>query len=171
MQADPDGAVPHSLCALAALHHARMRLARGELVEDPDKETSLPRQFFDRAFYLLRHAPQTNGTGQYSDADALAALQLVAYSLLAGGTIDWVGPLDVAQEWLVQTGIYTEENPKLTLLNMSPAGRFAAKATMVRAGLTSARPRGALPLLLPCRFRRAHRRFFFVDSMSTSCRA
>ena len=142
MQADPDGAVPHSLCALAALHHARMRLARGEPGEDPDKETSLPRQFFDRAFYLLRHAPQTNGTGQYSDADALAALQLVAYSLLGGGSTDWATPLEYACEWLAQTGIFSEENPKLTLLNMSAAGRFAAKATMVRC------PPSPLPFLL-----------------------
>ena len=142
MQASPDGAVAQALCALAALHHARSRIARGEPAEDPDLETSLPRQFFDRALYILRHAPQTNGTGQYADADALAALQLVAYSLLSGGSIDWVGPLDIAQEWLAQTGIYTEENPKLTLLNMTPAGRFAAKATMVRPYRTSAHAGG-----------------------------
>ena len=112
------------------------------ILDDPDAENSLPRQFYNRALYLLMHSPQTNGTGQYGDADALGALQLVAYSLLAGGTIDWVGPLDIAQEWLAQTGIYTEENPKLTLLNMTPAGRFAAKATMVSRRRTSARPGG-----------------------------
>ena len=142
MQADPDGALAHSLCALAALHNARMRIARGEPTEDPDKETSRPRYFFDRALRLVQHAPQTNGRGQYADEDALAALQLIAYALLAGCSIDWVGPLDIAQEWLAQTGIYTEENPKLTLLNMTPAGRFAAKATMVSPRRTSARPGG-----------------------------
>ncbi|KAI1782511.1 fungal-specific transcription factor domain-containing protein [Ganoderma leucocontextum] len=55
------------------------------------------------------HSPQTNGTGQYSDADAVAAVQLVAYSLLGGGSTDWATPLDYACEWLAQTGIYNEE--------------------------------------------------------------
>lgn len=106
------------------------------IVDDPDAENSVPRQFYNRALYHLMHSPQTNGTGQYSDSDAVAAMQLVAYSLLGGGSTDWATPLEYACEWLAQTGIYNEENPKLTLLNMSAAGRFAAKATMVRCALT-----------------------------------
>ena len=134
MQAEPDGAVALSLCALAALHHARARMARSAtpILEDPDSESAPPRQFYNRALYRLVHAPQTNGTGQFQDADAVAAVQLIAYSMLGGGSTDWAAPLDVACEWLSQTGIYNEENPKLTLLKMSAAGRFAAKATMVR---------------------------------------
>ncbi|RPD75011.1 hypothetical protein L226DRAFT_487030 [Lentinus tigrinus ALCF2SS1-7] len=132
VQAEPDGAVALSLCALAALHHARARMARSTtpVLEDPDSETAPPRQFYNRALYRLMHAPQTNGTGQFQDSDAVAAVQLMAYSMLGGGSTDWAVPLDYACEWLSQTGIYNEENPKLTLLNMSPAGRFAAKATM-----------------------------------------
>ena len=102
------------------------------ILEDPDSENSPARQFYNRALYRLMHAPQTNGLGQYSDSDAVAAVQLIAYSMLGGGSTDWQPPFEIACEWLGQTGLYNEENPKLTLLSMSPAGRFAAKATMVR---------------------------------------
>ena len=110
--------------------------------EDPDGDASVARQFYNRASYRIMHGPQTNGTGQYADSDAVAAVQLIAYSMLGGGSTDWAAPMDVACEWLSQTGIYNEENPKLTLLNMSAAGRFAAKATMVRCALTWLRRRG-----------------------------
>ncbi|KAI0326960.1 hypothetical protein GY45DRAFT_1309636 [Cubamyces sp. BRFM 1775] len=151
VQAEPNGAVAYSLCALAALHHARVRMARGAdpIAEDPDNENAPSRQFYDRALYRLMHAPQTNGTGQYSDSDAIAAIQLVSYAVLGGGTMDWTAPLDFACEWLGQTGIYNEENPKLTLLGMSATGRFAAKATMyidVLSSITLKQPPRFLPL-------------------------
>ncbi|CDO71850.1 hypothetical protein BN946_scf184939.g74, partial [Trametes cinnabarina] len=143
VQADHNGPVALSLCALAALHHARAKMARSPDIpaEDPDSEQAPSRQFYDRALYRLVHAPQTNGTGQYADSDAVAAIQLVSYSTLGGGTMDWTRPLEVACEWLAQTGIYNEENPKLMLFGMSPAGRFAAKATMVRGNLAPRRAR------------------------------
>ncbi|KAI9061087.1 hypothetical protein FKP32DRAFT_1667804 [Trametes sanguinea] len=148
---DHNGPVALSLCALAALHHARTKMARSPEVpaEDPDSEHAPSRQFYDRALYRLLQAPQSNGTGQYSDSDAVAAIQLVSYSVLGGGTMDWTAPLDFACEWLAQTGIYNEENPKLTLLGMSPAGRFAAKATMyidVLSSITLKQPPRFLPL-------------------------
>ncbi|KAH9902741.1 fungal-specific transcription factor domain-containing protein [Cubamyces lactineus] len=151
VQAEPNGAVAYSLCALAALHHARVRMARGAdpIAEDPDNENAPSRQFYDRALYRLMHAPQTNGTGQYSDSDAIAAVQLVSYAVLGGGTMDWTSPLEFACEWLAQTGIYNEENPKLTLLGMSATGRFAAKATMyidVLSSITLKQPPRFLPL-------------------------
>ncbi|EJF64783.1 hypothetical protein DICSQDRAFT_159813 [Dichomitus squalens LYAD-421 SS1] len=156
VQADPDGAVALSLCALAALHHGRAQMARSTqpILEDPDAENSLPRQFYNRALYLLMHSPQTNGTGQYSDSDAVTACQLIAYSLLGGGSTDWATPLDYACEWLAQTGIYNEENPKLALLNMSPAGRFAAKATMYADIFSS------ITLMQPPRFLSLYKRLF-----------
>ncbi|KAI1797033.1 fungal-specific transcription factor domain-containing protein [Ganoderma leucocontextum] len=156
VQSDPDGPVALSLCALAALHHGRAQMARSNqpILEDPDAENSLPRQFYNRALYHLMHSPQTNGTGQYSDADAVAAVQLVAYSLLGGGSTDWATPLDYACEWLAQTGIYNEENPKLTLLNMSAAGRFAAKATMYSDIFAS------ITLMQPPRFLSLYKRLF-----------
>ncbi|KAI0360201.1 hypothetical protein OH77DRAFT_1493597 [Trametes cingulata] len=151
VQAEPNGVVALSLCALAALQHARSRMARGAdpLMEDPDAESAPSRQFYDRALYRLVHAQQTNGTGQYSESDAVAAVMLVSYAVLGGGTMDWTTPLDFACEWLAQTGIYNEENPKLTLLNMSATGRFAAKATMyidVLSSITLKQPPRFLPL-------------------------
>lgn len=102
VNAEPDGPLALSLCALAALHHARARMARSTqpILEDPDNENSPPRQFYARALYRLMHAPQTNGTGQYSDSDAVAAIHLVSYSLLGGGMTDWTVPLDFACEWV-----------------------------------------------------------------------
>ncbi|KAI0822511.1 fungal-specific transcription factor domain-containing protein [Trametes gibbosa] len=151
VQQEPNGVVALSLCALAALHHSRARMAQGAdpIVEDPDNENSLPRQFYDRVLYRLMHAPQTNGTGQFAETDAIAAVQLIAYAVLGGGTMDWAAPLEYACEWLAQTGIFNEENPKLTLLKMSATGRFAAKAIMfidVLASITLKQPPRFLPL-------------------------
>ncbi|KAI8980064.1 fungal-specific transcription factor domain-containing protein [Trametes punicea] len=156
VQADLGGPVALSVCALAALHHARVRMARSPdlLAEDPDNENSAPRQFYDRALYRLVHAPQTNGTGQYAVSDAVAACQLVSYAILGGGTMDWTIPLEFACEWLAQTGIYNEENPKLTLLGMTAAGRFAAKATMYIDVLSS------ITLKQPPRFLSLYKRLF-----------
>ncbi|KAH9856610.1 fungal-specific transcription factor domain-containing protein [Lenzites betulinus] len=156
VQQEPSGVVALSLCALAALHHSRARMAQGAdpIVEDPDNENSLPRQFYDRALYRLMHAPQNNGTGQFSETDAIAALQLIAYAVLGGGTMDWAAPLDYACEWLAQTGIFNEENPKMTLLKMSPTGRFAAKVVMFIDVLAS------ITLKQPPRFLSMYKRLF-----------
>jgi C6 transcription factor Pro1 len=62
----------------------------------------------------------------------VAALQLVSFSLFSAGSTQWRPMLDIACEWLAQTGIIVDEDPKLTLRNMTSAGRFAAKTTMVR---------------------------------------
>lgn len=136
--AEPNGAVALSLCALASLHHARVRMAQGlstasstgnSAIDDPDAENSVPRHFYNSALYQLM---QTRSyTGQYMEQDAVAAVQLVMYTVFAGGTTDWAAPLDIACAWLAQTGIVGDENPKLTLLNMSPTAKFAAKVTMV----------------------------------------
>lgn len=69
--------------------------------------------------------------GHYTDTDAITAVYLIAFSTLSGGSTNWTTMLEVACDWLAQTGIHEEQNPKLTLLSMSPAARFAAKATMV----------------------------------------
>ncbi len=69
--------------------------------------------------------------GRYTETDAITAVYLIAFSTLSGGSTNWTTMLEVACDWLAQTGIHEEQNPKLTLLSMSAAGRFAAKATMV----------------------------------------
>ncbi|KAI0635619.1 fungal-specific transcription factor domain-containing protein [Trametes polyzona] len=154
VQHDPSGAVANALCALAAGHLMRVQMAQSGELLDADAEGTLPRRFYDRALYRLVHAPQTNGTGQYRDADAIAAVQLVAYSVLGGGTMDWTVPFEYACEWLGQTGIYNEGNPKLTLLNMTPTARFAAKAIMYIDVV------GSITLKQPPRFLSLYRRLF-----------
>lgn len=68
----------------------------------------------------------------YTERDAVAAVFLISYHNLAGGGTGWTALLEVAFEWFGQTGIHEEQNPKLALVNMNPAQKLAAKATMVR---------------------------------------
>jgi hypothetical protein len=126
---DPHGAVTNAVCALAALHSKRMRIAQGLETPDANPNNSIPKFFYDEAYYQLIHA---NQRGCYSENDAIAALHLVTYSLFSGGIADWRGVLAVALDWLGQTGLSGDENPRTALLNMSVAGRCALKITMVR---------------------------------------
>ena len=68
----------------------------------------------------------------YTEHDAVAAVFLISYHNLAGGGTGWTALLEVAYEWVAQTGVLEEQNPKLALMNMSPVQKLAAKATMVR---------------------------------------
>lgn len=90
----------------------------------------MPNAYYENARWQLGNA--RNLQGQYSDTDAVAAILLVRYTLLTGGNRNWLAELEVAYDWLVATRIHEEQNPKLTLMNMSPIGRVAAKDTMVR---------------------------------------
>lgn len=133
--ADHHGGLAHATYALASLHSTRVRIAQGLETQHYNPEQSLPKQFYDRA--LLHLVNNKSLHGNYSEADALAAVQLINFSVIYGGWPEWNNPLDVACECLSQTGIHEEQNPKLILLNMTPAVRFAAKMTMVRPQLSS----------------------------------
>jgi hypothetical protein len=102
-----------------------MRIAQG--LEAPNLEHST--YFFDDALCQLTSAKQMRG--QYSEGEAIAALHLISFSLFSGGTTDWQCVLAIALEWLAQTGIVQDENPKLALLNMSFASQCAVKMTLV----------------------------------------
>lgn len=123
---EPQGAVTNAVCALASLHYARMRVAQG--LEAPNLEHTTAKYFFGEALFQLTSTQQIRG--QYSESDAIAALHLVSFSLFSGGTTDWQGVLDIALEWLAQTGITQDEDPKLALLNMNFAGQCAVKLTL-----------------------------------------
>jgi hypothetical protein len=123
---EPQGAVTNAVCAIANLHYTRTRLSQGIPIADPEQTA---RGFYDDAFRQLMEKKRLHR--QYSESDAIASLQLVNYSLFAGGSPDWQQPLAIACEWLAQTGITSIENPKLAMLSMSMAARFAVKATMV----------------------------------------
>lgn len=91
-------------------------------------ENSRAIMFYDTAHAQLYRSRE----GVLTEGDANAALHLVGFSLFSGGVTDWRPMLDIANDWMVQTGITTHENPKLAMLNMSQAARAALKATMVR---------------------------------------
>lgn len=110
---------------------------------DADPHQATASQFYDRAFWQLANAsarcsslqqPPVHGESLgYTEAEALAALHLVAYFLMQGGVGDWPAHLDVAREWLVQTGLPADNNedPKQMLMRMSDAAQLAAKVTIV----------------------------------------
>jgi hypothetical protein len=126
---EPRGAVTNAVCALAALHYRRMRIAQGLEAPDPNPEHSMAKFFHDEAYYQLVNAKQLRG--HYNESDAIAALHLVSFSLLSGGNTDWRTVLTVALDWLGQTGLAGDENPRLAMFNMSFASRCALKKTMV----------------------------------------
>jgi hypothetical protein len=97
---------------------------------DPKPEHAFAQYFYNESWTHLANSKQT--LGHYTDSDAIAALLLVSYSLLSRGMADWRYMLEVACEWLSQTGITVDENPKYTMSNMTSSRQFALKATMVR---------------------------------------
>ncbi|KAL6297861.1 fungal-specific transcription factor domain-containing protein [Sparassis latifolia] len=145
--ADPSGVVAHAICALSSLHSTRVRIAQRLEAPVQNPEQSMPKYFYDQALAQIARA-KAHGA-QYADADAVAAVQLISFSVLANGWGDWPALLEVACDWLGQSRIHEEQNPKLTLLNMSPAARYAAKATMwidVFSSITFMQPPRFLPL-------------------------
>ncbi|GLB40340.1 putative fungal specific transcription factor [Lyophyllum shimeji] len=145
---DPRGAVTNAVCALASLHYTRMRIAQGLEPPDPNPEHSNAKYFHGEAYFQLETAKQLNGT--YSDKEALAALHLVCYSQLSGGSTSWQPAFHVMCEWLAQTGLLADENPAITLHAMSPTGQLLVKATLwldTFSSLTVMRPPKYLRLL------------------------
>jgi hypothetical protein len=137
---EPRGAVTNAVCALASLHYKRMRVAQGVEAPDTNPENSVSRYFYNEAYFQLINAKQVR---HYTESDAVAALHLVSYSMFSGGLTDWRTVLTVALDWLGQTGLAGDENPRLAMLNMSFASRCAVKAVMwydIFSSLTLVRP-------------------------------
>jgi len=74
----------------------------------------------------------------------MAAIHLISYSLVVRGGVvaganasvggtEWTPMLELACDWLAQTGMHVDENPRLFIMNMSLPAAYAAKVTMVRA--------------------------------------
>jgi hypothetical protein len=124
---DPQGAVSFAICALAALHYSRVQSAHG--VSDAGNEFGDSKAYHDRAMHQVLSSAQVHG--HYGELDALAAAHLTLYALMSGGMTDWQPPLDIACEWLLNSSLLVDENPRGTLMGMNPAGRLAAKLTMV----------------------------------------
>ncbi|KDQ57064.1 hypothetical protein JAAARDRAFT_207410 [Jaapia argillacea MUCL 33604] len=136
----PRGAVTNAICALASLHYTLSHASQDpDLAEDPD--ISMANQWYDQAYIQL--ATSKHFHGHYTESDAVAALHLVNYSLLGGGSIDWVPMLEVAKEWLSHTGLVQDENPTLRFLGMSYSEQFVARVTLwmdVVSSVTLTRP-------------------------------
>jgi len=132
---EPRGAVSNAVCALASLHFTRMRVAQGLEAPDPHPEHSNATYFHNEAFFQLETAKQMRGS--YSESEAIAALHLISFTQLAGGTKDWQPAFSVISEWLAQTGLLTSDDPVVNLRAMSPIAQLVAKAALVSCNTNS----------------------------------
>ena len=130
MLGEPRGAVTLAICALADLHSKQMRVSQGleALNSSMESTTTYLRQ---EAFFKLENNKNTDGT--WSDNDAIAALHLVSFSQLSGGSIDWEIPFNILSQWLMQQNIVQSNsgNPWMTFLALSPLVQILIKATLV----------------------------------------
>ncbi|KAF7424130.1 hypothetical protein PC9H_009433 [Pleurotus ostreatus] len=125
---EPRGAVTNAVCALASLHHTAMRVAQGLEPPDPNPEFSTARYFHDEAYLQLVNSKAMRG--HYNEADAIAALHLVSFSLFSGGATNWRQVLSVAYEWVAQLGLPADENAQPKLMGMRPIEQVIVKTTM-----------------------------------------
>lgn len=99
---------------------------------DPNTEQSLAQYFYNEAWARIASSKQT--LGHYTESDAIAAIQLINYAILSRGTTDWRSMLEILCEWLNQTGLAVDEDPKYTMSTMTNSRQFALKTTMVGLG-------------------------------------
>ncbi|KAF9065091.1 fungal-specific transcription factor domain-containing protein [Rhodocollybia butyracea] len=137
---EPRGAVTNAVCAVANLHYTRKRVAEGFERPDSNPENSTARYFYNESLFQLANTKQLRG--HYNESDVIAALHLVYFSQLSGGSVDWMPVLNIALEWMANIGL-PEENPISVLSTMSLAGQIAVKGTM-RTGKTMERHKGSL---------------------------
>ncbi|PCH38046.1 hypothetical protein WOLCODRAFT_64841, partial [Wolfiporia cocos MD-104 SS10] len=150
---EPTGAVADTVGALASLHLSRSRVAQDLEPAAAAGEMPLTKQYYENARIQLVQDKQMHG--QYTETDAVAAVQLVSFSLLSGAWRDWGdAEFEVACDWLAQTRIHEEQDPKTTLLSMTPVARFAVEATMWIDVLSS------IAYMQPPRFLSLYRRLF-----------
>ncbi|KIK66589.1 hypothetical protein GYMLUDRAFT_157062 [Collybiopsis luxurians FD-317 M1] len=138
---EPRGAVTNAVCALANLHFSRRRVAEGLEPPDFNIQHSTAKYFYDEAYLQLANAHVMRG--HYSDSDVIAALHLVYFSQLSGGSMDWMPVLSVGLDWLAQIGMPDEEDPRAMLNTLPLTSQIAVKGTMwmdIFASLTSMRP-------------------------------
>jgi hypothetical protein len=123
---NPQGPLANATCALSSLHNMRIRAASGLEPANSTLENSTAIMFYDTAHAQLYKSRE----GVLTEEDANAALHLLDFSLFSGGVTDWRPMLDIANDWMAQTGIPAHENPKLAMMGLSQAARLALKATM-----------------------------------------
>jgi len=128
----------------------------------PDTHTHLMDEtqsqlFFNQGTYQLDAARRQ---GRCTQAEAMAAIHLISYSLaVRGGVVaglnanvggtEWTPMLELACDWLAQTGMHVDENPRLFITNMHLPAAYAAKVTMcmdIFMGVTLQQPPRLLAL-------------------------
>lgn len=131
---EPRGAVTNAVCALASLHFTRKRVAEGLEAPDSNPDHSTAKYFYDESYFQLANAQQIRG--QYNESDVIAALHLVYFSQMSGGSMDWMPVLSIALDWLSQIGLPDEEDPRSVLNTMSLSAQIAVKGTMVSCSIS-----------------------------------
>jgi hypothetical protein len=142
------GALTDALCAIASRQHAKAQRrvslpADGGLIEETQSHL-----FFNQGAYQLDAARRQ---GRCTQAEAMAAIHLISYSLVVRGGVvaganasvggtEWTPMLELACDWLAQTGMHVDENPRLFIMNMPLPAAYAAKVTMVRAAPVYIKP-------------------------------
>lgn len=122
----------NAICALASLHHDRMRISQGLEEPNANPQATNAHYFHTEAWYQLATSKTMRG---HNECDAIAALHLVSYSQMSGGVTDWVQMFQTACEWLVSTGLHNDEQPLQAYQNMNEAAQLAVKMTLVRTHL------------------------------------
>jgi len=132
---DLQGPLMNAICALSNLHYIGLqRTTTFDPPAGPYPDDSVAQFFYNQACFQLKDARRRP---HYTETDAMAALHLISYSLAGtggktvGGVTEWSPMLEIACDWLAQTGMHVEENPKMTLVNMNVLGAYAARSTMV----------------------------------------
>ena len=131
MVGEPRGAVTLAICALADLHSKQTRVSQGLEAVNSSMESTTTTYLRQEAFFKLENSKNTDGT--WSDNDAIAALHLVSFSQLSGGSIDWETPFNILSQWLMQQNLVqpNSENPWMTFLALAPLAQLLVKATLV----------------------------------------
>lgn len=135
------GALTDALCAIASRQYAKTQRRASLPTDTSIIEETQSHLFFNQGAYQLDAARRQ---GRCTQAEAMAAIHLISYSLaVRGGVVagvnasvggtEWTPMLELACDWLAQTGMHVDENPRLFIMNMPLPAAYAAKVTMVRA--------------------------------------
>ncbi|KAG2017763.1 hypothetical protein CC2G_007246 [Coprinopsis cinerea AmutBmut pab1-1] len=99
---DTRGAPAYAIYALADLHQTQMRISQG-LEAPQSNQASTANYLYQEALFKLK-SNRDNGNG-WGESDAIAALHLISYSHLSGGSADWQEPFDILCSWLLQSNL------------------------------------------------------------------
>lgn len=151
------GALTDALCAIASRQHAKAQRRASLPVDAGLIEETQSHLFFNQGAYQLDAARRQ---GRCTQAEAMAAIHLISYSLVVRGGVvaganasvggtEWTPMLELACDWLAQTGMHVDENPRLFMMNMPLPAAYAAKVTMcmdIFMGVTLQQPPRLLAL-------------------------